>query len=300
MSIDEAPAPRSKAARQLVSIPAGWTTSGRADAFEQPAKQRGQNPMDIGEIRNQVYRDILGGLPSDGAFRATVIKLDFNGDLIEEAIDADKTKVLDVVQKSGVAKVFKLGLAQLPQHFTEFLTENASEMIFQFKHSESLDNFAELLRAYFTTPKGTQPASITVAISLFSDPKKFAKMAKWQDISMAHGYKEKAAEHVKEWMDAVQSLPFGVKLILHVNEPWLDYRSLRCVTACLRSGDAVLTTGVAVSKSAWKYIPDNDFHLKLTVASVQGGEVPFPRLPISEADLDELIKHGCRGFRGRV
>jgi hypothetical protein len=256
--------------------------------------------MDIGEVRNQVYREILRAVPSDGGFDATIITLDDNGDLVERAIDANKTKVLDVVPRSGVAKVFKLGLAQLPQHFTEFFTENASEMTFLFTHSGSLDNFAELLRAYLTTPKGTRPASITVAISLFSDVKRFAQMAKWQDTSMAHGYKQKAEEHVKEWMDAVQSLPIGVKLILHVNEPWLDYRSLRGVTACLRSPGAVVTMDVAVSRHAWKDIPDSDFHLKMTMVSVQGGEAPFPMQSIGEADLDELLKHGCRGFRGRV
>ena len=273
-----------------------WTTSGRADAFEQPAKQQRQSPMAIGELRNQVYREILRGVPSDKDFDATIITLDPDGGLVEEAISADKTTMLDVVPKSGVAKVFKLGLAQLRQEFNEFLSENAPEMTFLFTHSGSLDNFAELLQAYLTTPKRTRPVSITVAISLFSDRKKFAKMANWQDTSMAHGYKEKAEEHVKEWMEVVQSLPSGVKLILHVNQPWFDYRSLRGATARLRLPDAVFTTDVAVTKRAWKDVPDMDFHLKMTVASIQGVEVPFP----SEADAEALLKHGCRGFRGVV
>lgn len=296
MSVDESPSARSKPAKQTVSIAANWTTSGRADAFEQPAKQKRQGPMDIGEIRNQVYREILRGVSSDGDFHATIITLDSNGDLTEKAIDANKTTVLDVVPKSGVAKVFKLGLAQLRQNFTEFLSENAPQMTFLFTHVGSLDNFAELLQAYLMTPKGTRPVSITVAISLFSDRKRFAKMAGWKDTSMGHGYKEKAEEHVKEWMDAVQSLPSGVKLIINVNQPWFDYRSLRGVTACLRSPDAVCTTDVAVTSSAWRDVPDRDFHLKMTVVSIQGGEAP----PIGEADVDELLKHGCRGFRGRV
>jgi hypothetical protein len=273
------------------------------DAFKQTAKQtvkqtakrRSQNPTGIGEIRNQIYRDILQAVPSDGDFHATIITLDSDGDLIENDIDANETKVLDVVPKSGVAKVFKLGLAQLQQLFTEFLSENAPDMTFQFTHSGSLSNFAELLRAYLTTPEGTRPVPVTVAISLFSHRKKFAKMAGWQKTDMAHGYKEKAEEHVKEWMEAVQTLPSSVKLILHLDQPWFDYRSLRGVTACLRSPDAVCTTDVAVTKSAWEVIPDMDFHLKMTVASIKGVEVPFP-----EVDVEELLKHGCRGFRGRV
>ena len=296
MSVDESPAARNTPAKKAVSLTAAWRTSRRTDAFEQAAKQNRENPMEIGEIRNQIYRDVLRGVPSDGDLSATVITLDSNGDLIEKAIGANETNVLDVVPKSGVAKVFKLGLAQLRQQFNEFLSETAPEMTFLFTQPDSLANFAELLKAYLTTPKGVRPVSVTVAISLFSDHKKFAKMAKWHETSMAHGYKEKAEEHVKEWMEVVQILPSNVKLILLFNQPWFDYRSLRGVTACLRSSDAGCTTDVAVTKRAWKDVPDKDFHLKMTVASTQGGDVSFP----SEVDVEALLKHGCRGFRGRV
>ncbi|KAL8877814.1 MAG: hypothetical protein Q9198_004241, partial [Flavoplaca austrocitrina] len=227
--------------------------SGRAHSFTQPTKQKRQVPMLPGEMRNKIYKELLQAVRSDGALGATCLILDpATGELTEKPVDASKFEVLDVVPKSGVAKVFKLGIAQIRQVFIEFLSENAREMTFFFMHPGSLDNFAEMLRAYTTTPNGSQAVPLTVAISLFYDRKQFAKMAGWQETSMAHGYKCGAEEHVKKWMDAVQSLPRGVKLIVIIGQPWFDYRSLRGVTARLRAPDAPCTTSVAVQRTAWE------------------------------------------------
>lgn len=214
-------------------------------------------------------------------------------------MDTSKFEKLDVVPKSGVAKIFKMGIAQVRQVFSEFLGENAGSMTFSFTTPTSLDNFAELLRAYLTTPKGSKPVPLTVAVHIFHDRKQFAKMVGWQEISIAHGYKCGAQQHVVAWMDAVQSLPEGVQLILVIGQPWFDYRSLRGVTARLREPDAPCTMSVAVERAAWKGVPNENFHLAMTVASIQGRDMPT-HSPLSEADIEDFINHGCRGFRGVV
>lgn len=252
--------------------------------------------MAIGEIRNIIYQQILQAVPSDGELAARQITLNGATDGVSErTIDESKYSILDVVDEDGRAKVFKLPLAKVGQAFNEFLSENAPNMTFAFTKTTSLFNFAEVLRAYLS-PDPSLRVIIRVSISMFYDDKQFASLGNWKESQSNHGSREKAHDHVKEWMEAVRALPQSAVVLIILHRPWHDYRALRGVTESLRT-PRQRGTGVAVEMKNWDHLPDKNFHMCMTVASIAGGETSLSS-EIEPAQVEELLKHGCRGFRG--
>jgi hypothetical protein len=248
-----------------------------------------------------VYTDMLNLEKSDAELDAILITLDpETGALHKTPMAARGFQKVDAIQQDGIAKVFGLSISCIQERFVEFLRENAGRMVFSFTYPSSLDNFADMLRAYLTTEDGQHEIPITVAISLFFDMSRFGVMRPWEDLGIAHGYKQKADKHVKRWMDAIGSLPGGVKLIIILPKPWLDYRSLRVLTAGIRESDRISAIEVAVQTDLWEDLPGMDFHLAMTVSSILGSKSKLAEELSDEDYVEALIKHGCRGFRGNV
>ena len=272
---------------------------------QRPNSHQPQNPLEIGEIRNMVYQKLFRAIPNDGALNVTFLHLDTtNNDALKECT-LDKLPYtfhkLDVVPMSGRAKAFGMSLARVPAAFNEFLSLNAGEMMFAFTTVASLRNFSEMFHAYVKAGPAQQ-AEIQVAVWLFHSATEFGSMKAWKEIDMAHGYQENAHLHVKEWVEAVQTLPPYARVSLVLRYPWRDYRSLRGVTRPLREQDVGAgrrrLKGVAVQMDAWDEIPDDYFHLSMTVASVEGREMA-EQSQVTEQKAEQLVKYGNRGF-GRI
>lgn len=248
-----------------------------------------------------VYGHMLQGEKSDAELDAILLTLDSVGALVQTPMVANPFRKVDVIQQDGMAKVFGMSLAKVKDHFVDYLSENAPNLTFSFAYPKSLENFAEMLNAFLTTPDGKRNIPVTVSISMFFDQVKFGKMRAWQRIDMVHGYKEKAEKHVQRWMNAVGTLPDGTKLIVILCRPWLDYRGLRVLTAGLRDPDKFLTVEVAVQMDLWELacLEEKEFHLAMTVSSILGGKNILTE-ELDKNQVEELIKIGCRGFRGEV
>jgi phosphotransacetylase len=255
-----------------------------------------KNIFTIGEIANMVYGFILQAEESDAELDATLLALDAAGALVQSSIDAEPFQKVDAIQQDGMAKVFSMSIARVKDHFVDFLSYNASRMTFSFAYPKSLENFSEMLNAFL---KGKPSIPITVAINMFFDEKKFGKMLPWEATGMVHGYKQNAEKHVKRWMNAVETLPNDTKLIVILCKPWLDYRLLQAHTAVLRDPDNFDTVEVAVQMDLWDRLEGKEFHLAMTLSSILGCETKLAA-EIDEQQVEELINHGCRGFRGTV
>ncbi len=155
--------------------------------------------------------------------------------------------------------------------------------------------FTDLLSPCFHSPYVLP--RICIAIPLFS-PRHLptaARLSNWAQVGKVHGYTERAYEHVKDWMDALQILAGNVVVEVTVHRPWRDYRSLRGVTSLLRENEGKVE--VRVAQRAWLRIPNPEFHVGLTVAALEG--ISMARQSSITADeAKELCDHGCRGFRG--
>lgn len=255
-----------------------------------------RNIFHIGELANMVYGHMLQGEKSDAELDAILLTLDSSGVLLQTPMVANPFRKVDAIQQDGMAKVFGMSIAKVKGHFVDYLSQNAPDLTFSFAYPKSLENFSEMLNAFLEAKQGIP---VTVAINMFFDEKKFGKMLPWEATDMVHGYKQKAEKHVKRWMNAVETLPSGTKLIVILCKPWLDYRLLRAHTADLRDSDNFHTVEVAVQMDLWEHLEDKEFHLAMTVSSILGGETKLPE-EIDEQQVEELIKHGCRGFRGKL
>ena len=222
------------------------------------------------------------------------VKLDTEtGDLSEHDLGDFSGKFVDVVPSSGYGEIFSQPLIEQPKTFNEFFSQTATDVVFSFDKPASLSNFGHLLTACLS-PLPQLRTDVQVAVFVFSSSN-FATLAEWKPIKRQHGDSKQAQEHVGLWMDAVQTLPNSVNVHVVLCQPWRDYRALRVATIVLREPQRRMPT-VGVKRERWTKIPDADFHLALTTASMQGLEFQGQR-DISEDKARELVDYGCRGFR---
>ncbi|RYP31298.1 hypothetical protein DL767_005811 [Monosporascus sp. MG133] len=126
-----------------------------------------------------------------------------------------------------------------------------------------------LLREFSNEGPSTMP-HIQVELPLFlTDQAKYASaLSPWSSVGMAHGYREKAYERMKRWMDGVQAFGHAASVDILMNQPWRDYRSLRGITMPLRQYNRQVRVHIVARAS--RQIPQQEFHVGLTVATVEG------------------------------
>lgn len=212
-------------------------------------------------------------------------------------VSSEEEKLLVTVEESGQNALFKLNVARAqPWLCREFLGAVAREVIFVVPSSLALRNFAELLSNTFGQDMSVVP-DIRMELHIFSTTNltEAPMLSRWQPLSIAHGYAERAWEHMKAMMDGVQMLSPWVTVDLVMCRPWLDYRCLREVTAPLRTSGR--NVNVRIEKSAWSQIPQREFHIDLTISCIKGVKLGR-QLDNVDAEAPGLVKYGCRGFRG--
>lgn len=198
------------------------------------------------------------------------------------------------LESSGYNEILRSGLAAIPALFREFLHATRRVVIFAMPSREAFRNFSELVGAHYGFDPSLVPR-LQVEIKLFStkDMEGAMSLGAWKDIDTPHGYREKAYEHVREWMNVVQKLSTALHIHIIMLQPWRDFRQLRGVTRPLRDFDHRLE--VHVREESWDGFPDTQFLIRVAIASFAGIKLVRPS-DLEEFQVKKLIRLGCRGF----
>lgn len=252
------------------------------------------------ELRSKIWQELplLAAVPITN--RGNQCKLDLDSGEVSR-IPLDETKIIPVGD-SGDNTLFRL-MATIVRGggFPYKLFHEATRsVIFSFKSSNALANFVNTINKFYDKTDYEVPL-LRITIHFFSPdnmPNRVhhANLCSWTpQLPMAHGYTENALGHVRAWMDAVQKLNVDTEVEVCVHRPWMDYRSLRGLTAPLRANGK--SPRVRVAEGRWGLIPDPSFHIGVTIASLQGTKMARQsQITLEEAKI--LADHGCRGFRG--
>ncbi|KAK0291072.1 hypothetical protein LTR35_001793 [Friedmanniomyces endolithicus] len=251
-------------------------------------------PTDLTSYPDQNQVDIskaMSGAPDGRVYPLRTLKLDQQTGVAHESKDSDtQSYCLEMVEKDGQTGVFSGSHTTSPTTFNTLMRKIGPNTIFAALTAQSLVEFTKLLEMHWSP----LPNTVTVAVYLFGDTEQFKKMVAWKVQTMAHGYREEAHSHVREWVKAIQGAHFTVKIHIVLCYPWRDYRKLRGVTEPLRTGGRQVTVGIEASR--WAEVPDIPFHLGLTLAAITGEKLE--RLSdLTEAQIQGLSDHGCRGLR---
>ncbi|KAH7347564.1 hypothetical protein B0T11DRAFT_302756 [Plectosphaerella cucumerina] len=124
----------------------------------------------------------------------------------------------------------------------------------------------------------------------------FSVLSEWEVVTGPHGLHYHAFGHVRRLVKDIKKLPKGTTIVFHMLRPWRDYLALRGWARELRDPPHGINLEVAIGTDAWNQIPNPDKHISLTVHAIKG--VPFrPVGGITFAEAQDLVDHGCRGFR---
>lgn len=214
----------------------------------------------------------------------------------EISYQQDKTTKRQIipVYPNGMNYIFWFKISEEPILFQQFLWELKDKVIFMLRSPDAIPPFVEKLKRFFNKPEDIP--GIEIAIPLFSsqDMRNASYLSRFLPRKVVHGFSEKAFEHVKSWMDAVQNVPSQIKVEVTMHRPWMDYRSLRGLSEQMRRGNR--TVKVRINEPAWMSCPRRDLHIGLTVGALHGVTMA-QQSTFTESEAKALVDLGCRGFR---
>ncbi|KAI9172069.1 hypothetical protein HJFPF1_01561 [Paramyrothecium foliicola] len=122
-----------------------------------------------------------------------------------------------------------------PGIFRETLAAVSAKVVFVCPTTISLANFAEKISPYYAYDPSLMP-KMRLEVSLFKSHEMEAApaLSLYRQTPMYHGYEEKAYEHVKDKMAALNLLSSYLQVDIVMERPWREYRALRYSTSPLR------------------------------------------------------------------